>query len=106
MLLSKLAISTVTFGTLVILAEPLLADDAALKGPFSDGCLRLQKAAVENARLPTSTLRKYCDCVAEELVAVINSEDRTNLSAGQLTPSLERKEKMAGDHCAMTLFNH
>lgn len=110
MQLSKFGICSVVVATFFIATDPIKSADAvqnaSLKNSLTEDCLRLQTAAIENARLPTSVLRKYCNCVAEELLGLVSSDEMKSLVANELTPSLEKKEKIVGDHCVMTVLVH
>lgn len=79
-------------------------ENGSFKGSLSAECLRIQMGAVENAKLPTSTLRKYCECVAEELPELLTSDEMKSLAADQQLPSVAKKQKIVGDHCIMSVL--
>ena len=111
MQLARLAIGFVVLGIYLIPATAVRSaeglqnpENGSFKKSLAEGCLRLQMAAIENAKMSTSILRKYCDCVAEELPSLLNSDEMKSLAANKPVPSLEKKEKIVGDHCIMTVL--
>jgi hypothetical protein len=105
----KLAIGCVFFGVYLVPwtsvkgADGLQSsEDSSFKSSLAEECLRIQMAAIENSRLPTSTLRKYCECVAEDLPDLLTSDEMKSLATDEQLPSVTKKQKIVGDHCIMS----
>ena len=109
--LAKLAIGCVVLGIYLIPFTAVRGVDglqkpekSSFKSSLAEGCLRLQTAAIENSKLSTSTLRKYCACVAEELPDLLTSDEMESLAADKQLPSVTKKQKIVGDHCIMSVL--
>jgi hypothetical protein len=103
---TKLAIGLAFLGIYPLLTNAVSAaeglqnrDNGSFKNSLADGCVKIQTAAMENARVPTSILRAYCTCIAENLAGQITQDEMSNLAADKQLPSFAQKQKIAVDYC-------